>query len=152
MTRTRIALGALVLAAAALTLTACSKPNPIATVYSGTSSEWREAACWSSSSAIDATQCAQQVLSNASGGSLATVPVVPGEVVGISVDPVVAEKGWTPRIAGQPLTQTPLTQTYFRFTFPEFQGVPSDGLNMEIIAGTNGDTNGLWLFQLVPAG
>jgi hypothetical protein len=152
MTRTRIVVGAVALAAASVALTGCEKPNPIATVYSGTSSEWREAACWSTSGAIDPNECAQQVIAEApSGPKLAQVPVVPGQVVGISVDPVVADKGWTPRVAGQPLTPTPLTGTYFRFTFPEFQEVPAEGLNMEIVAGSSDQTSGLWIFQLVQA-
>jgi hypothetical protein len=152
MTRTRIAVSVVALAAASLTLTACTKPNPIATVFSGTASEWREAACWSADSAIDPTECAQQVIADAgSGPRLAEIPVVPGQVVGISVDPVVADKGWTPRVAGQNLTDTPLTGTYFRFTFPEFQQVPAEGLNMEIVAGSSEQTNGLWIFQLVQA-
>ncbi len=153
MTRTRIVLGALVLAAASAGLTACEQPNPIISVFSGTTTEWREAACWSESAAIDPNECAQTVIANAADGpGLARVPVVPGEVVGISVDPKVADKGWTPRIGGQNLTQTPVTSTYFRFTFPEFQEVPAEGLNLEIIAGSNETTNGLWLFQLVQPG
>ena len=38
--------------------------------------------------------------------------------VGISVDTVVAESGWSMQIAGQTLASG-LTDTYYRFTFPE---------------------------------
>lgn len=152
MTRARVAVLVPVLAVAALGLTACEKPNPGASVFSGTTSQWRQAACWShDGGTIDAGACAQDVIGAATeGAALATIPVIPGQVVGISVDPVVADAGWTPRINGQPLTQTPISSTYFRFTFPEFQQVPADGLTMELVAGQGDQTRGLWLFQLQP--
>ncbi|HAN71498.1 MAG TPA: hypothetical protein DCQ36_07900 [Actinobacteria bacterium] len=145
-----LAAGTVVLAVA---LTGCTKPAPGATVFSGTASAYREAACWSfDETPIDATTCAQEVLDKASSGaSLATVPVLPGTVVGISVDPAVADAGWTPRIAGQPLVASPLTTTYWRFTFPEFQELGEDGLAMEIVAGDSDGTRGIWLFELTPA-
>lgn len=152
MKRTRVALLATVLGVTALGLAACEKPNPGASVFSGTTTKWREAACWAESGSIDATACAQEVIGKAASGSrLAEIPVVPGQVVGISVDPVVADAGWSPRINGQNLTQSPITSTYYRFTFPEFQQVAEDGLTMEIVAGSGEETRGLWLFQLVPA-
>lgn len=152
MTGTRAALLIPVLAATALGLAACEKPNPGATVFSGTTSQWRQAACWAGEGAtIDAETCAKDVLEEATSGSrLASIPVVPGQVVGISVDPVVADAGWSPRINGQNLTQSPITSTYFRFTFPEFQEVPADGLTMELVAGSNGENRGIWFFQLLP--
>jgi hypothetical protein len=137
----------------ALSLTACEQPNPGATVFSGTTSQWRQAACWAGEGeSIDANACAQDVIEKAAaGGQLASIPVVPGQTVGISVDPVVADAGWSPRINGQNLTQSPITSTYFRFTFPEFQEVAADGLMMELVAGQADATRGVWLFQLVPA-
>jgi hypothetical protein len=137
----------------ALSLTACEQPNPGATVFSGTTSQWRQAACWAGEGeSIDANACAQEVIQKAAaGGQLASIPVVPGQTVGISVDPVVADAGWSPRINGQNLTQSPITSTYFRFTFPEFQEVAADGLMMELVAGQADATRGVWLFQLVPA-
>ncbi len=153
MTRVRVPLIVAGCAVLALGLTACDKPNPVATVFSGTSSQWREAACWSSDGGqIDANACAQDVIKGAAGGAkIATIPVVPGQTIGISVDPVVADAGWSPQINGQSITQSPLTSTYFRFTYPEFQQVPAEGLMMEILAGSEGGTRGVWLFQLVPA-
>lgn len=146
----------LILAGAAvltLGLTACEQPNPGASVFSGTTSQWRQAACWvDEGDSLDANACAQDVIANAGeGGKLASIPVVPGQTVGISVDPVVADAGWYPRINGQNLTQSPITSTYFRFTFPEFQEVAADGLVMELVAGSAEETRGVWLFQLVPA-
>jgi hypothetical protein len=145
-----VAAGAVVLA---LALVGCTKPGPGITVFSGTSSANREAACWSfDGSGIDAAACAKDVLdSAAAGAAIATIPVIPGTVVGISVDPKVADVGWTPRVAGQPLVAEPLTTTYWRFTFPEFQQLTDEGLAMEIVAGSAEVTQGVWLFQLVPA-
>ena len=153
MTRARPALIVAGAALLALGLSACEKPNPGASVFSGTTSQWRLAACWAfDDSQIDADACAQDVIQGAAAGTrTASIPVVPGQVIGISVDPVVADTGWYPRINGQNLTQAPITSTYYRFTFPEFQAVPEDGLTMEIVAGSEASTRGLWLFELLPS-
>ncbi len=151
MTRGRLPLTLAGVAVLALGLTACEKPNPGATVFSGTSSQSRQAACWGFDGAsIDANACAQDVIeAAASGKQTAEVRTVPGQVIGISVDPVVADAGWSPRINGQSLAPTPITSTYFRFTFPEFQEIPEDGLLMEIVAGKDEQTRGIWVFKLV---
>ncbi len=147
--RAALALLALVLP---LGLAACEKPNPGASVFSGTTTEYQQAACWQADGAIDIAGCARDVLEGAtSGDRLATIPVVPGDTIGISVDPVVADAGWVPSINGQGLAPAPITSTYYRFTFPEFQEVPADGLIMELVAGSGEQARGLWLFRLVPA-
>jgi hypothetical protein len=153
MKRARLAMvlaGSVLLAAG---LTACDKPNPGASVFSGTTSQWRMAACWSGSDQpIDATKCARDVVNNAvSGVSLGTVPVVPGQVIGISVDPVVADAGWVATVNDQNITPAPVTSTYFRFTFPDLSKVPPEGIIMKILAGKTGNLKGLWLFKIVPA-
>ncbi len=134
-------------------LTACDKPNPGASVFSGTTSQWRMAACWSGTSApIDVNKCARDVVDNAkSGVTVGTVPVVPGQVIGISVDPVVADAGWTAKVNNQSITPAPITSTYFRFTFPDLSAVPAEGIVMTIVAGKDGATKGMWLFKIVPA-
>jgi len=88
MTRARLPLIVAGCAALALTLTACEKPNPGATVFSGTSSEYSLAACWADEGGqIDQNQCAQDLLANAaSGQATKPIPVVPGEVIGRFVD------------------------------------------------------------------
>ena len=153
MTRARLSLALTGACLAALTLTGCEKPAPSATVFSGTTSTYREAACWAfDDTSIDANACAQDVLEKAaSGATVGTVPIFPGDVIGISVDPAVADAGWTPRIGGQSLTQEPLTTTYFRFTYPDLQPISTDGLSLEIVAGDAASTKGIWLFQIVPA-
>ncbi len=151
MTRARLPLVIAGAAVLALGLTACEKPNPGATVFSGTTSQFRQAACWAfDADALDADACAQDVIdAAASGATTAAIPVVPGQVIGISVDPVVADAGWSPRINGQNLVPSPITSTYFRFTFPEFQEIPQDGLIMELVAGQDEKTRGIWIFKLV---
>ena len=81
---------------------------------------------------------------------MARVPVIPGQVIGISVDPVVADAGWFPVIGSQRLTQQPITSTYYRFTYPDLQEVPADGVSLQVVAGADG-TLGLWVFQLIPS-
>lgn len=137
-----------------LGLAGCSKPAPGVTVVSGTTSQHREAVCWSFED-VNVTDggCDQSMVDEATAeGNVATIPVIPGDTIGISVDKAVAEVGWTPVIGTQKLTTTPLTTTYFRFTYPDLQEVPADGLMLQIVAGNGETTRGLWVFKLVPAG
>lgn len=153
MNRGRLSLLVVGTATAALVLTGCQKPAPGASVFSGTTTAHSQAACWAfEGPSVDADACAQEVLGKAAAGeAVASVPVIPGEVIGISVEPVVADAGWVIRVGGQAITQEPLTTTYFRFTFPDLQQVPAEGLSMEIVAGTDAGTKGVWLFQLTGA-
>ena len=135
-------------------LAGCSKPTPGVTVVSGTTSEHRDAVCWSFED-VNVTDgaCDQSMVDSAAAdGQVAAIPVTPGDTVGISVDKAVAEVGWTPVIGTQKLTSQPLTTTYFRFTYPDLQEVPADGLLLQVVAGSGDITRGLWVFKLVPAG
>lgn len=149
----RLAIGAVALGSVAA-LTACEKPAPLVTVFSGTNSEWSRALCWSHdpNESIQAAGCAENIVAAAAdGGEIASIDVLPGSVVGISVDPVVTDGGWYPTVGSQRLTETPITSTYFRFTFPDFQAVPEEGLEMRIQAiGPDGadDVRGVWVFRL----
>ncbi len=135
-------------------LTACEKPAPLVTVFSGTNSEWSRALCWSEDPAepIQAQGCAASIVAAAGeGGAAPSINVLPGSVVGISVDPVVSDNGWYPVIGTERLSETPITSTYFRFTFPEFQALPEEGLEMRVQAvGENGenDLRGIWVFRI----
>jgi len=135
-----------------LALAACEKPAPGVSVVSGMTSAHRQALCWSfDGEPLSAQTCAQDVVTEAlDGGDVGRIPVIPGQVIGISVDPVVADAGWYPVIGSQRLTQQPVTATYYRFTYPDLQEVPADGVSLQVVAGTEG-TLGLWVFQLIPA-
>jgi hypothetical protein len=115
-------------------------------------SAYRAALCWSfDGEPLSAETCAQDVVTEAlDGADVARIPVIPGQVIGISVDPVVADAGWFPVIGSQRLTQQPITSTYYRFTYPDLQEVPADGVSLQVVAGADG-TLGLWVFQLIPA-
>lgn len=152
----RILIVAVAATAAAAGLSACEKPNPGVTVWSGTNSQHAAALCWSSNPTVtvSARGCAADVVQKATaGGKVPTIKVIPGSTVGISVDPVVADNGWFPAIAGQRLSQTPIKSTYFRFTFPQAQ-IPAEGYTLEIIGrGTQAnDTRGIWVFRLQSGG
>ena len=138
--------------ASVLALSACEKPSPGATVFSGQTSAHSAALCWSfTTESLDSSACAQDVVENALRGSgVGTIPVVPGETIGISVDTVVAKEGWTPVVGNQRLLQTPTTSTYFRFSFPDLQEVPEEGLPLQIVAGSGDTTKGIWIFRLIP--
>jgi hypothetical protein len=136
-----------------LILAGCQKPYPGVTVWSGTSSQHEPALCWQSEEVggLTAEECAADVLETAgSGQGIAIIEVSPGDTVGISVDPVVAESGWSAQIAGQSLA-TGITDTYYRFTFPEQVATEGAGYTLQVIAAAqpNG-ARGYWFFQLVP--
>jgi hypothetical protein len=153
MNRARTALALAGSALLVLGLSGCEKPNPGATVFSGTTSRWQQAACWSfTADTVDTDKCARDVVNNTlTGVKVPTIPVVPGQVIGISVDPVVADATWTARVNNQSLTTSPISNTYFRFTFPDLSEVPPEGILMQIVAGKDGAAKGIWLFKVVPA-
>lgn len=152
MNRARIALIVAASTTLALGLTGCDKPNPGASVFSGTTSQHRKAVCWAfDSDQLDPGACAEDAITAAASGSgVATIPVIPGQTIGISVDPVVADAGWFPVIGNQRLTEVPITSTYYRFVYPDMQAVPVDGLTLQIVAGQDTKTRGIWVFKLVP--
>ena len=149
----RAALVAAVAAASAAGLAACEKPAPGISVFSGTTSAYREALCWSfDGQPLSSENCAQDLITGAmSGDRVVRIPVIPGNTVGISVDPAVADAGWYPLVGTQRLTEQPLTATYYRFTYPGLQQIPAEGIPLQVVADKGGQTVGLWLFQLVPA-
>ncbi len=151
--RLRLALTTVAASALIVGLSACEKPAPGATAFSGTTSQSSEATCWGKDGAsIDVDQCAQAVMAGVQAGdAVPSIPVVPGETIGISVDQVVADAGWQPIINNQSRAAAPITSTYYRFTFPELAEVPAEGVMMQIIAGDSGNLRGVWLFRLVPA-
>ena len=136
----------------AVTLTACEKPNPGITVWSGTQSEHREAVCWTDQDAITPEECAQDiVLSALNDPEVATISTLPDQTVGISVDPDVAELGWYVAIGGQRFNDGAIYSTYYRFTFPKVS-IPEGGYDMQVIAQGKGNaTRGIWVFKLINA-
>lgn len=137
--------GVVLAVAAAASLASCEKPAPRVTFFSGTTSEFVTPVCFSWEGQIDAQQCIQDAASRAANGQTVRLNVVPDNVVGISVDPSVAENGWTPTLAGTPLTEQPLTDTYFRFTFPRVQA-NQQGFPLAVVAA--GEEPGVWAVRL----
>lgn len=138
--------GIVMAVAATAALASCEKPPPRVTFVSGTTSEWVAPTCFSWEGRVDAQQCLQEAAQKAASGQTVKLNVVPDNTVGISVDPAIAEAGWTPVLAGQPLTEQPLTDTYFRFTFPRVQ--PNDqGYPLAVVV--QGDTDpGVWTARI----
>ncbi|MCX6432610.1 MAG: hypothetical protein NTX29_07405 [Actinobacteria bacterium] len=148
MTRARLPLVLASVAVVTLGLTACEKPNPGASVFSGTTSQFLRAACWATDGGyLDDGTCASAALEQAAKGASA-VPTLPGQTIGISVDPVVADIGWFPVLGGQRLTETPLTTTYFRFT-PTREQLPAGGATIAVVAGDDKGSRGIWIFPLI---
>lgn len=129
-------------------LAGCEKPAPGISVFSGTNSVRATAQCWSfTGDPLSADECARDIISGTELGGAPSLPVSAENVVGISVDPVIAERGWVPAISGQRLLNEPTTETYFRFTFPSGQ-LPEAGLGLQVIAGQDGDLQGVWTVRL----
>lgn len=151
---------ALAAAVSALALSACDKPAPSVTIFSGTTSEHREALCWSfdPDRAYTAEDCVVDVAAAQSQESvfdaldeyLATLEVAAGDVVGISVDPEVADAGWSVTINGRPLHRELITETYFRFTMPP-QPLRRGSAELQVRAAAEDGTSarGFWVFRLV---
>ena len=145
-------------ATAFLALAACEKPAPSATVFSGTTSAHREAICWSfdAAKAVEKGDCSIDLeaqpadeLATTLLDEIAVIPAAPGETVGISVDPAVAETGWLVSINGAVLTRSPLTETYFRFTMPP-RPLRNGDAQLVVQAVTEGgdQIRGSWIFGL----
>ncbi len=130
-------------------LAGCEQPPPGVTAFSGTSSVRVPALCWAfDSPTLESGECAQSIVA---GSQLAEAPqlqVRPGNVVGISVDKAIAEEGWVPAIGGTNLVNSPITDTYFRFTFPSAQ-LPSQGVGLQVLAGSDAQLRGVWAIRLV---
>lgn len=137
----------LVALAATGILGGCEKPNPGVTFWSGSASERVAPVCFSNQGAIDPGQCLQDAASRALSGEGTSLEVAQETVVGISVDPAVAEQGWTVTVAGERLTQQPLTSTYYRFTFPR---IPADeqGLPLAVVVDAD-EMKGVWSTRLM---
>jgi len=142
------------LALAILTLAGCQKPLPIATVFSGSSSASREALCWSPEPNRPPKQ-ADCLFGEASPAQLlayvASIPVIPARTIGISVDPEVAEAGWSVTVNGRPLNNRLIKSTYYRFALSE-QNLRRGSLQLQIVGATADGalTRGSWVFELTP--
>jgi hypothetical protein len=138
------------------TLSACDKPAPGATVFSGSSSANREAICWSpeAGQAFTEADCSISLQSTAEFNDrlvekVAIIATAPGETVGISVDSVVAENGWRVTINGRPLSRDPITSHYFKFTMPPQPLQRGDAqLVIQALTDDGADVRGSWIFGL----
>ncbi|MFN8126514.1 MAG: hypothetical protein U0R64_08430 [Candidatus Nanopelagicales bacterium] len=141
--------GLAALAVGSIALTGCEKPAPGITLFTGADSVRSEALCW----AFDADQlspgdCAQDILAGTTTTGIQSITTLPGNTVGISVDPAIAEAGWNIVIGGQKVATQPLTTNYFRFTLPLQLG--DRLLPVQIVAGADGAIRGVWIVALDP--
>jgi hypothetical protein len=83
---------------------------------------------------------------------IAIIPTTPGETVGISVDPEVADNGWLVSINGSSLTRTPVTEKYFRFTMAPRPLRDGDAqLVVQALTEDGSAIRGSWIFGLTDA-
>ncbi len=131
--------------AATAALASCEKPPPGVTVFTGTSSQRLAPTCFSWEGQIDPQQCLTEAAAAAAAGQTKRLDVVAENVVGISVDPSIAEEGWYPTVAGQRLSQETLKTTYFRFTFPR---VPANPQGYPLAVVSEGQEKGVWTVRM----
>ena len=62
MTRARLALTVAALAAVTVALAGCEKPNPGASVFSGTTTQYRQAACWAAKLGLQDSTAASELM------------------------------------------------------------------------------------------
>ena len=154
MSSPRRSLAIAALALAPMLLAGCEKPDPGVTAWSGTNSVRAGAVCWqhAGNAALGTGDCAADILSAAAqGDGVQTLDVRPGATVGISVDQVVADHGWSVQINSQSVVSD-VAGTYFRFTFPE-TGIERDnaGFVLQVTANAaTAGTRGHWFFRLRP--
>ena len=159
----RSSVKAVAIAAAVLvSLTACSKPKPEVTVFSGANSVHVAALCWTEdgSSAIGTAGCSNSELQSIlSSGQEAQLTVAQGTTMGISVDSDVADAGWRPSLLingqAQALTSGILHRRYWKMVYPETAATSLMGspLTLQIVtqASNAKDLRGLWIIKLSPS-
>lgn len=139
------------------TVTACDKPRPGVTVFSGTHSANRQAICWSADADQPVTGADCTLQFDAADDDfdkrlleqVAIIPTSAGRTVGISVDPSVAKGGWLVTINGRALTREAITDKYFRFTMPPQPLRRGDAqLVVQAVTADGDGVRGAWLFGL----
>jgi hypothetical protein len=137
---------------AVVALSACERPNPIVTVVSGTTSEWKEADvyCFEGQS-LESGDCAEH------SSEPSELPVEPGQRIGVDVSKAVAERGWFVELSGPngqgeaQSSDLQIDKHYFSFTAPN---VGPEGLRLTVKTidedDPRGSHSGEWSFDLVP--
>jgi len=151
----RVVALALTVAATALLLTGCTKPNPGVSVWSGTKSIHLQAQCWSpdATKAIDVNKCSAALDAANKGKDIPTLTVNPGAVMGISVDVKVAKNGWVAKLGQNNLTPTKVSNTYWRWTYPQLAGLAAKNQLIILASGPTSSTyRGVWVFNTVETG
>ncbi|MER6912498.1 DUF2771 domain-containing protein [Streptomyces sp. NPDC000594] len=144
--RAAAAIGAV--SAGLLTLSACEKPTPLATVTVGTESVNSEAACYNDGDTIK--ESALQKCLNDEPGK--TVKVSLDDRIRFGVDPEIAENGWMLFIGGQPAEQEPYKKTYRSIPASAFftaqTGQAPNKTKISIVEAKNKKFIGIWTFTL----
>jgi hypothetical protein len=126
------------------TLTGCEKPSTYVTVVSGSSSASDTAVCYAhaSGASVDVARCVRD------SDQVDTVRVKPNSVLGVNVDPHVADNGYYLSLGGGEQQQIgPFDRTYTRVTIPA-QLLGDDPAELRVIERKGAQTRGIWLFQL----
>jgi hypothetical protein len=144
----------------AVSLSACEQPTPQVSVFSGTSSDHRQAVCWSADAQpVDLKECLSVTGAGAVDKaaslqeSVGEVTVRAGATIGVSVDPEIADRGWYVTLGTNRVNVAPIEDTYYKFSLPADVVEQGRTIPMYVLAqgeATQG-ASGVWAFQLVPS-
>jgi hypothetical protein len=145
--------------AVVLLATGCQAPAPSVTVFSGSSSDHREAVCWTSDATqVDLKQCLSVDKGDADRraelqAGLGSVPVRSEATIGVSVDREVADRGWYVTLGTNRVNVEPIRDTYYRLSLPAAVVERGDPVPLYVLSVDGADTKvttGVWTFELVP--
>jgi hypothetical protein len=147
--RCAVAVGAVALGL--FTLSACSKPTPLATVAVGKGSVHTEASCYDDGKQLSQTDL--QSCLRKDGGK--TVKVRQTDAFHVGTDPAIADKGWFLVVNGQQKTDV-IKDTYRTFAGSQMfvdssTGQTSKTATMDLLETTGSSANtviGVWQFKL----
>ncbi|MFF1451882.1 DUF2771 domain-containing protein [Streptomyces sp. NPDC058274] len=130
-----------------LTLSACDKPTPLATITVGKNSVSSETDCYDDGKAVPTADLAKCLKAK----DIKSLKVDPDETVRFGVDPDVADKGWTILMNGQALTDSS-KKTYRTIPGSVFfnaqYGASGNSTLVSVRQGTEQKITGLWTFKL----
>ena len=128
-------------------LSACQKPTPIITLFSGARSVHTDALCWSYDEAtqVNNTAC-QAAVKDLQPVVLAAVART---TIGISVDVSIAANGWVPMWNGAALSG-PITSTYYSLALSDQDLATAPGLlTVQGLTANGTAVRGLWAVHVV---
>ncbi|AZK94754.1 MULTISPECIES: DUF2771 family protein [Streptomyces] len=148
-TRRRATAAVAIVGAGLLTLSACEKPTPVATLTIGSESVNTEAACYN-----DGKPLAKDVYDACMKETGKTLEVDPDLPLRIGVDPAIAENGWVLGVEGSLSNEAEESKKTYQSVNSRafFPPGGQDKLRLQIVEVKDQQPVGVWQFQLKKQG